>query len=331
MNYSTYSAAELAQDTYFQRWVLGQDESAHAFWTNWLLEHPEKRNEVDEAIEMIKLLEFDQDFERNQHFVSVWKQVYAKTLANQQTPSYWRTAAVWIGILLVSGLGIFWLLTTSDEFTQNTMAQKEAFTLPDGSTVVLNKHSSFSYQVTEVGDREVNLQGEGFFEVTQQKKEDSTDAKFTVYTKTATIEVVGTSFNVSESDQKTQVVLSTGKVKVTSPEQAVIRLEPGELVEVGLQQLSLEKKKVNSQLYASWVEGQTAFEQATLNEILDWVEDRYGKPVQMDSALTDLDTLTFTATIPDGDLATLLEALSITYQLNIRQTDQHIYISRQLR
>lgn len=331
MNYSDYSAAELAQDAYFQRWVLAQEKPVHVFWTSWLLEHPEKEHEVTEAIRMIELLEFDQNFEQNQHFVSVWNQVYTKTLAKQPLPSYWRTAAVWIGILLVSSLGVFWLLPTEDEFTRHTMAQKEAFTLPDGSTIILNKHSSFAYQVTEIGDREVELRGEGFFEVTKQKKENGGDAKFTVYTETATIEVVGTSFNVSESDQKTQIVLSTGKVKVTSPDKEVIRLEPGELLEVGIHQPFLKKKKVNPKLYASWVAGQAVFEQATLHEILDWVEDRYDKPVRIDPTSIDLDSLTFTATVPDGDLATLLEALAITYRLDIQQTDQHIEISRQQR
>lgn len=329
MSYADYSATELVQDTYFQRWVLAPDESVHTFWKNWLLEHPEKKDEVEEAIRMIALLEFDQDFERNEHFVSVWNQVYAKTLSKQNPSAHWRAAAVWIGILLVSSLGAVWLFTASAGYSRHTTAQKEAFTLPDGSTVTLNKHSSIAYRVSGTGDREVTLRGEGFFEVTQQKKENSNAAKFTVYTETAAIEVLGTSFNVSEFDQKTQVVLSTGKVKVTSPDQEVVRLEPGELVEVGIHQPFLKKKKVDSQLYASWVNGQAIFERAALHEILDWVEDRYDKSVHVDSTSIDLDSLTFTATIPDGDLATLLEALAITYRLDIQHTDQHIVIGRQ--
>ena len=329
MNYANYSAAELARDASFQQWVLGQDAAARAFWTNWRLEHPEKEGEIEKAIDMLKLLEFGPDVEQNQHFVNVWQQVYAHTLAKQQ-PSYWRVAAIWIGGLLLSGLAVFWLLSVSsgNEFTGDTTARKETFSLPDGSTIVLNKHSSFAYRVTNDGDRVVTLRGEGFFEVTKQKAENRRHAKFTVYTETAAIEVVGTSFNVSESGQKTQVVLSTGKVKVTSLDQEVIRLEPGELVEVRADQPVLKKEKVNPRLYASWVDGQAIFEQATLPEILAWVEDRYDKPVQIDSARVDPDSLTFTATIPDGDLATLLEALSITYELDIRQTDQRIEISR---
>lgn len=328
MNYVTYSAAELAQDVFFQQWVLGQDASAQVFWTNWLLEHPEKKTEVDEAVRMLELLEFGQDVEQNRHFVSVWNRVYANTLAPRQ-PSYWRVAAIWTGVLLLSGLAVFWLLTASsnDNFTGNTTAQKETFQLPDGSTIVLNKHSSFDYRVTDDGNRSVTLRGEGFFDVTEQKK-NGHRTTFTVRTETATIEVVGTSFNVSESQQKTQVVLSTGKVKVTSLDQEVVRLKPGELVEVRADQPLLKKEKVNPQLYASWVDGQAVFEQATLNEILTWIEDRYDRPVRIDSIHLDPDSLTFTATIPDGDLTTLLEALSITYRLDIQQTDQSIRISR---
>ena len=108
MQYLNYSAADLAQDTYFQRWVLERDDSVHSFWSNWLLEHPEKEPVVQEAIRMIELLEFGHDFERNQRFVSVWKEVSAQTL--DRRPPVFRQAAVWIGILLVSGLALFWLL-----------------------------------------------------------------------------------------------------------------------------------------------------------------------------------------------------------------------------
>ena len=325
MNYADYSAVELAKDPHFQRWVLTKDQSAHTFWTRWLLEHPQKKEEVAEAIKIVELLEFDQDVERNQHFIDVWNEVYARTLAKPRT-SYGRVAAVWIGLLLVGGL-VFWWLKSSDDYTRHTTDQKQSFVLPDGSAVVLNQHSSLSYRVNKTGDREVQLRGEGFFNVTEQQRANQGSATFTVYTQTATVEVLGTSFGVSELDRKTQVVLSSGRVKVVSPRQEVVHLSPNEFVEVD-RSSSLEKKKVNAQLYASWVDGQADFEQATLREILRWIEDRYQRPVHVDTAHVDLD-LTFTATIPDGDLATLLEALTITYELDIRQRNQRIEISRQ--
>ena len=326
MRYLNYSAADLAQDTYFQRWVLAQDNSVNSFWTNWLLEHPEREPVVKEAIRMIELLEFDQDFERNQHFVSVWNQVSARTL-DRRIPVL-RQAAVWIGILLVSGLALFWLLQTSDEYTRHTLAQPASFALPDGSTVMLNINSSISYQVDEFGDREVNLVGEGFFNVTKRRKNDQGKARFTVRTGTATVEVLGTSFGVTEKEQKTQIVLATGEVKVMASEQRSIRLAPGEFVEVTARPVALHKKKVDARLYSFWVSDQAVFEQTSLREIFNWIEDRYGKQVRLDATAIPLDSLTFTATIPDVNLAVVLEALSITHQLTIEETDQYLSIKR---
>ena len=326
MQYLNYSAADLAQDTYFQRWVLERDDAVDAFWTNWLLEHPDKKPVVREATRMIELLEFDQDFERNQHFVSVWNQVSARTL-DRKTPMF-RQAAVWIGILLVSGFALFWLLPTSNEYTRRTQAQQESFTLPDGSTVVLNAYSAVSYQVDEFGDREVDLVGEGFFDVVKRNKADNCKTKFTVRTEMAVVEVLGTSFSVAEKAHKTQVVLATGEVKVMASEQRSIRLEPGEFVEVTSLPVALQKKKVDTQLYASWVGDQAVFEQMPLREIFSWIEDRYGKQVRLDSTAILLDSLTFTATIPNVNLEVMLEALSITHQLTIKETDQYLYIKR---
>lgn len=326
MQYLDYSAADLAQDTYFQRWILEQDDSVHSFWSNWLLEHPEKEPVVREAIRMIELLEFDQDFERNQQFVSVWKKVSAQTLERKTLVI--KQAAVWIGILLISGLALFWLLPTSDEYTHRTSAQQELVRLPDGSTVMLNAHSSISYQVDKFGDREVSLVGEGFFDVVKRSKADNQKAKFLVRTGTAVVEVLGTSFGVAEKEHKTQVVLASGEVKVTASEQRSVHLEPGEFVEVTDRPITLRKKEVDAQLYASWVNDRAVFKQTPLREIFDWMEDRYEKQVRLDSTALSLDSLTFTATIPDVDLAVVLEALSITHQLTIDETDQYLYIKR---
>ncbi len=169
MQYATYSAAELAQDTYFQRWILEQDHSVDLFWTNWLLEHPDKKPVVEEAKRMVVLLGFDQNYERNQHFAEVWNEVSAQTI--DRKPQLMKYAALWIGVLLVSGIAFFWL-RPSGNYTYRTLAQQESFTLPDGSTVALNANSTISYRVDRSGNREVDLVGEGFFDVVKQRTAD---------------------------------------------------------------------------------------------------------------------------------------------------------------
>ncbi len=329
MSYLYYSAAELAQDAHFQRWVLTQDEQAATFWSNWILEHPEKQAEVEEATRIIRLLEFTPQLDQNRHFVDVWKKIQTQTLDQPQQPQRLRAVAIWGGLLLLSGAITFWFTQRSPTQTWQTGAKKSTYTLPDGSSLTLNAHSSASYQTTPAGDREIQLTGEGYFKVKQRSNQAGVPLRFTVYTSTATVEVLGTAFSVTEGEQSTQVVLSSGRVKVSSSQQSSIQLRPGEFVEVSAQDSVLVSKPVNSQLYTSWVGDEAVFEQATLHEILDWIEDRHQKAVTVDTAVAVPDSATFTATIPEGDLALLIEALSITYNLTINEEQQSLYVTIQ--
>jgi len=83
-------------------------------------------------------------------------------------------------------------------------------TLPEGSMVTLNKQSSIRYIKGFAGsDRRVDMEGEAFFAVTQDK-----DKPFVVHTNGMTITVLGTSFNVRNNGDKTEIIVETGMVEV---------------------------------------------------------------------------------------------------------------------
>ena len=86
--------------------------------------------------------------------------------------------------------------------------KKEA-TLPDGTKVWLRKGSQITYPETFAKDlRCVSLEGEAYFEVTPDPQR-----HFCVTTKTGErIEVLGTSFNVKQSEKGTSLLVKTGKV-----------------------------------------------------------------------------------------------------------------------
>lgn len=100
--------------------------------------------------------------------------------------------------------------------------------LADGSRVWLNSASSLRFPTSFTGDkREVELDGEGYFEVAKNASK-----PFHVKTKTQDIEVIGTHFNVNAYTDESQVktTLLEGSVKVNSaigsPQSAI--LKPGE-------------------------------------------------------------------------------------------------------
>ena len=97
--------------------------------------------------------------------------------------------------------------------------------LADGSKVWLNSASSLRFPTAFTGDkREVELDGEGYFEVAKNAAK-----PFHVKTSTQDIEVLGTHFNVNayKDEETIKTTLLEGKVKVLNDGKTAI-LEPGE-------------------------------------------------------------------------------------------------------
>lgn len=95
---------------------------------------------------------------------------------------------------------------------RNSSAVSMTISLEDGSTVVLQPASSLIYPSHfKPGQREVSLQGEGFFLISKNRKR-----PFFVYSKNVITRVVGTSFSVitSSNADRTEVIVKTGKVIV---------------------------------------------------------------------------------------------------------------------
>ncbi len=327
MKYERYAASDFAQDPFFQQWVLRKDKTAHQFWTKWLQGHPDRKKQVEEAIEIMRLVEMDEDLLLNQEFTETWQQIYPQTIGKKKQKNYYRAAAIWSGLLMLSIGTIIWLAQREDEVYYQAGDTSAVYLLPDSSQVTLNAHAAVTYRLTGEHTREVWLDGEAFFNVKKWKPSgDTAYAKFVIHTDHADVQVLGTSFNLTEGPQKTQLVLYTGKVKLLSHNQKVVYVQPGEFVEVEDDFSSVVKKTVDTRLYTSWIENRVVFDQTPLSDIVQWIEDTYDKKVVLsDPALA---SVTFSATIPDVRLAVLLKALALSYQVEISTQGDEIWIGK---
>src|SRR5690606_15876224 len=89
--------------------------------------------------------------------------------------------------------------------------------LSDGTTVWLNANSQLIYPSTYAANlRQVEVQGEAYFDVKPQYSSEGNLVPFQVLTKTHTVTVLGTAFNVSsyESQDLHKTTLVSGKVRV---------------------------------------------------------------------------------------------------------------------
>lgn len=102
-------------------------------------------------------------------------------------------------------------MSCSSDTTVSSSGKFEEVELPDGSIVLLNKNSEISYP-SKFEERNVQLTGEAFFEVTPNPTK-----PFKVISGENEITVLGTSFNVKSTSESMEVEVSTGEVEMKSP------------------------------------------------------------------------------------------------------------------
>ncbi|RZT96409.1 FecR family protein [Ancylomarina subtilis] len=140
-----------------------------------------------------------------------------------------------------------------------------SLTLTDGTKVWLNADTKLRYPVKFLkGKRDVYLTGEAYFEVAHNKQ-----APFIVHTHDSEVKVLGTKFNVSGYDDQNFIAttLVEGSVQINNLNQTEI-LKPGYQSTIlrGKDQIMI--KKVDADLYTSWVSGVYEFEDMELEYIM---------------------------------------------------------------
>lgn len=158
------------------------------------------------------------------------------------------------------------------------------------------------------------------------------DQKFIVQSGNLAIEVLGTKFNVNNRRGENQVLLEEGSIrldvsKVASkpPEASSILMKPGEVVEIDDQ--SIIKRVVSPVPYVSWTQDVLIFDQATLREVIQVIEDQYGYSVTTQGLA--IDELVFTAELRSTDVNIILKYLSEVFNLTITQNGNKITLAPQ--
>ena len=145
----------------------------------------------------------------------------------------------------------------------------------DGSTVYLNSGSTIKYPVKFLPNqrREVFLQGEAYFDVVENKSD-----LFIVNSNGINVEVYGTKFNVRNypEDYNSDIVLVQGSVGISnSKNNDITKLTPGYKGSVNKENLSVEKSKINTKIYTSWIDGEFIFRNESFVQILRKLERLY--------------------------------------------------------
>jgi transmembrane sensor len=192
---------------------------------------------------------------------------------------------------------------------QTVRGGRQELRLADGTRVVLGPASTLRYPAEfGAGPRDVELTGEGYFEVTHDAAH-----PFRVRAGHASAEDIGTAFSVRAypEDSTVRVVVAEGSVALGAAAPGAGRgvpLTPGQLGSLAKGSGTPTVRRVNVAAYLGWMDGRLAFDETPLAEVVAQLGRWYDAPFRIaDPALA---SRTLTASFTTEPLADVLAALA---------------------
>lgn len=179
----------------------------------------------------------------------------------RRAPMLRRFAA---GILVVAALGAGWQLWPRGSSYHTEVGGLAAVPMSDGSKVTLNTNSGIRVAIS-VTERRVELeQGEAFFEVAKDSKR-----PFIVSVGDKRIIAIGTKFSVKREADDVRVVVTEGRVRVTSAsrkiQEPVTQLSAGSIARASDAGVLVQERSLpEAEEYLSWRAGFVIFHETPL-------------------------------------------------------------------
>ncbi|PPK86392.1 FecR family protein [Neolewinella xylanilytica] len=156
-------------------------------------------------------------------------------------------------------------------YLSNDDAPIAMFLLPDGSQVSLQQGSRISYDPDRFNeqDRALNLEGQGYFEVTHDLAR-----PFLVSNGSSVVRVTGTAFNVRADADLLEVEVSEGSVLVKT-DQETLPVGAMEFATVATGQPMVHDRAPHLNHHA-WRTGVLKFDHTPISEVLTYFTDNWG-------------------------------------------------------
>lgn len=185
--------------------------------------------------------------------------------------------------------------------------------LSDGSTIWLNRGASITYpEEFDSATRAVTLKGEAFFEVAEDKAH-----PFVVTADYSTITVLGTSFNINTTNQRTMVSVRTGKVEVVSKsgnEKAILSQNQSAVVN---ENDFLTSNTIDSN-YLSWKTGIFEFVDTPITQVVARLNSFYQDSLSIDTSKTY--NCNLSAKFDRAPLNEVLKILEVTCGVSVEKS-----------
>jgi transmembrane sensor len=229
------------------------------------------------------------------------------------------------GILIIAGWLLFHKETPAMRLVQAAQINTPV-TLPDGSQVVLRKGATLSFPEIFTGnERAVSLTGEAWFEVQHDKTH-----PFRIQTTRATLEVVGTSFTISTTDQQDELSVTSGKVLFTNKANTAEKqlIYPNQYSVLNAK--GFDTKPLKDANFLSWKTGLLQFDNTPINQVATALSNHYNLVIEADSLLLKLPvTPTITAKFNQQPIDSVLEEIRLLVNISHRKQNDTILLFKQ--
>jgi ferric-dicitrate binding protein FerR (iron transport regulator) len=295
-----YTVQELLHNQSFRRMVKGAaDMDEIKRWNRWIEANDGNRRKAKEATAEIAGFEFKSP--QSSNISAEWNRLHRKIKKDRIKTSrsdrkgggiHWlyRVAAILL-IVGLTGVGVY--MYSAKKHLNPEIAQiikgktiktgpteRQTITFSDGSRIILNHHSTMSYQTGQSQGQttKVELHGEAYFEAVKGSRE------FAVYTPDGVVRDVGTKFLVTVDKNHSRIVLQAGKVKINTKGQKdssrEITMKKGEMLSFN-QSGIVSKKMVNPSFYTSWATGFMHFNHTSIRKFAGYVEKKFSVQVKI--------------------------------------------------
>ena len=193
--------------------------------------------------------------------------------------------------------------------------------LPDGTKILLSKNSQITYLKTFEGNtREINLMGEGFFDVHHDAAH-----PFIIHTQGTVVKVLGTSFNIRAYNAQVQVHVKIGKVQFSKNNAKVVltKGQKGETlanVDAIIKSEVIEVETVIKEKLSSFV-----FNKMSLSKVAESLSKRFNKDIKF--SRDKIKNCELTATFENEKLENIIAVIAETFNLKVDNQVDMIILS----
>ncbi|GAA4948396.1 FecR family protein [Algibacter agarivorans] len=278
---------------------------------------------LEDYDDLIKLSESVQAFKANDYDTSKeLESVLSKITpiaigSKKQQPTHWFKPLMRVAAILAVCFSLYYYTTTLDTKITTEFAQKTTIELPDASSVHLNAKSLLAFNKKDwKKEREVELNGEAFFKVAK-------GSSFKVITKSGTVTVYGTQFNVKQRDNYFEVICYEGLVGVTHNSHET-KLKPGDSFLI-IDGKTIAKEKEN-RTTPSWLNNTSTFKSLPYKAVIAEFERQYN----VDITLINIDSnQLFTGSFAHDNINVAIKSITLPLHVIYSKSNHTITLKRE--